>query len=254
MELSFLHEKIHVKGGKRMNKKTAVISGIVFVVLLLVFGTREWVNGNQGSTLGIEKMNKIVSAKYPGEILSTELTNRDDTRQYKTVLKNEQGVYVIWSDAVSGEILDMNRTENEQVQEERITKVEAEKIAAKHGKVKSAEFNKQNKVYLVLVSSEGTTYRLEINATNGDIKSKNEVESGDEDEPAQPNTKITEEEAKQVALNEVKGTVTDIELDEEDEVIVYEVEIETKTKEAQVIINAFSGEVNSVTMETKDRD
>ncbi|MQR94518.1 PepSY domain-containing protein [Fictibacillus phosphorivorans] len=211
-------------------------------------------NGSQGSTLEKEKMNKIVSAKYPGEILSTELTNRDDKHQYKTVLKSEQGVYVIWSDAVSGEILNMNRTENEEVQEEHITKDEAEKIASKHGKVKSAEFNKENRVYVVHVSSEGKIYRLEINRATGDIKSKNEVESGDEDEPAQPSTKITQEEARQIALNEVKGTVTDIELDDEDGVIVYEVEVETKTKEAQVIINAFSGEVNSVTMETKDRD
>ncbi|MBH0160559.1 PepSY domain-containing protein [Fictibacillus sp. 26RED30] len=235
-----------------MNKKTAMISGIIVVILLLVFGTREWVNGNQGSTLEKEKMNQIVSAKYPGEILSTELTNREDTRQYKTVLKSEQGVYVIWSDAVSGEILDMNRTEDEESPGKRITKDEAEKIAANHGEVMSAEFNEENKVYLVSVQNEGKTYRLEINGNTGDIKSKNEVESGDE--PAEPNTKITEEDAKQIAIKEVKGTITDIELDDEDGVIVYEVEIETKTKEAQVIINAFSGEVNSVTMETKDND
>lgn len=235
-----------------MNKKTAMISGIIVVILLLVFGTREWVTGNQGSTLEKEKMNQIVSVKYPGEILSTELTNREDTRQYKTVLKSEQGVYVIWSDAVSGEILDMNRTEDEESPVKRITKDEAEKIAAKHGEVMSAEFNEENKVYLVSVQNEGKTYRLEINGNNGDIKSKNEVES--RDEPAEPKTKITEKDAKQIALKEVQGTITDIELDDEDGVIVYEVEIETKTKEAQVIINAFSGEVNSVTMETKDND
>ncbi|MFC0237183.1 PepSY domain-containing protein [Fictibacillus phosphorivorans] len=235
-----------------MNKKTAMTFGIIVVILLLVFGTREWVNGNQGSTLEKEVMNQIVSAKYPGVILSTELTNREDTRQYKTVLKSEQGVYVIWSDAVSGEILDMNRTEHEETSGKRITKDEAVKIAAKQGEVMSAEFNEENKVYLVSVQNEGKTYRLEINGNNGDIKSKNEVES--RDEPAEPKTKITEEEAKQIALKEVKGTITDIELDDEDGVIVYEVEIETKTKEAQVIINAFSGEVNSVTMETKDSD
>ncbi|MBD7963874.1 PepSY domain-containing protein [Fictibacillus norfolkensis] len=235
-----------------MNKKTAVIFGIIIVILLLVFGTREWVNGNQGSTLEKEKMNRIISAKYPGEILSTELTNREDNRQYKTVLKSEQGVYVIWSDAVSGEILDMNRTDDEVSQGKSITKDEAEKIAAEHGDVKSLEFNEENKVYLVRVQNEGKIYRLEINGTTGDLKSKNEVESGDE--PAQPNTKISEEEAKQIALKEVKGSITDIELDDEDGVIVYEVEIVTKTKEAQVIINAFSGEVNSITMETKDSD
>ncbi|WP_137789299.1 PepSY domain-containing protein [Bacillus sp. E(2018)] len=235
-----------------MNKKTAVISGIIIVILLLVFGTREWVNGNQSSTLEKEKINKIVSAKYPGEILSTELTNREDKRQFKTVLKSEQGVYVIWSDAVSGEVLNVKRTEEEESQRKLITKDEAENIAAKDGKVKSAEFDEANKVYLVSVQNEGKTYRLEINGTTGDIKTKKEVESGDE--PAQPNTKITEEEARQIAQNEVKGTITDIELDDEDGVIVYEIEIETKTKEAQIIINAFSGEVTSVTMETKDND
>ncbi|MED1864357.1 PepSY domain-containing protein [Fictibacillus nanhaiensis] len=235
-----------------MNKKIAVISGIMIVILLLVFGTREWVNGKQGSTLEKEEMNRIVSTKYTGEILSTELTNRDDKHQYKTVLKSEQGVYVIWSDAVSGDILDMNRSGKQESQEGRITKNEAEKIAAKHGEVKSAEYMEENKVYLVSVQNEGKTYTLQINGTTGYIVSKDEVEI--ENEPAEPNTKITKEEARQIAQKEVKGTITDIELDDEDGVIVYEVEVETKTKESQVIINAFSGEVTSVTMETKESD
>jgi uncharacterized membrane protein YkoI len=235
-----------------LNRKSVGIAGTVILILLLIFGTRELVNGNNDSTLNKEKINEIISTKYPGKIISTVRTNREGNPQYKTVLKGENGVYVIWSDANSGEILKLNRTKKEESVKPLLSKEEAAKIAAAEGKVLSSEFNKENKIYLVTIEKESKKYTVEINANSGKIQNIKELNPVTES--PKPKTKITEQEARQIAQKEVKATITEVELDDDDGVLVYEIEVETETQEGQVIINAFTGEVASITMETKDID
>ncbi|WP_134683727.1 PepSY domain-containing protein [Brevibacillus migulae] len=56
--------------------------------------------------------------------------------------------------------------------------------------------------------------------------------------------KITEEEARKIALSKVSGTIVDVELDEEDGQYVYSMEIRTKKwQEAEIEISATTGEV-----------
>ncbi|MCG1023706.1 PepSY domain-containing protein [Sutcliffiella horikoshii] len=59
---------------------------------------------------------------------------------------------------------------------------------------------------------------------------------------------LSRDEAIEIALNEVPGKVDDVELDEDDGVKVYEVEIEVdEDSEATIIINAYTGEILSLT-------
>ena len=68
-------------------------------------------------------------------------------------------------------------------------------------------------------------------------------------------TPITIEKAGELALEKVSGTITSIKLDEEDGQLVYEVDIDqTKTKKAEVIINAYSGKIESITFKTDEHD
>ena len=68
-------------------------------------------------------------------------------------------------------------------------------------------------------------------------------------------TPITIEKAKELALEKVSGTITSIKLDEEEDQLVYEVDIDqSKTKKAEVIINAYSGKIESITFKTDKHD
>lgn len=67
-------------------------------------------------------------------------------------------------------------------------------------------------------------------------------------------TPITFAKAEELALEKVSGTITKIKLDEEDDQLVYEVDIDqSKKKKAEVIINAYSGKIESITFEN-DKD
>lgn len=65
---------------------------------------------------------------------------------------------------------------------------------------------------------------------------------------------ITIEKAADIALNEQSGEVVDIELDAKRGNAIYEIEIQNKGKEADVKLDAFTGEVLSVKSKQDDDD
>ncbi|WP_197284395.1 PepSY domain-containing protein [Bacillus sp. JCM 19041] len=86
----------------------------------------------------------------------------------------------------------------------------------------------------------------------GKVERTKEIEQVDE-KPVSDG-QISEEEAKETALKEFKGTIVDIELDDDDGLLVYEIDIETDSQEGTVVVNAFTGEVESVSIEAQDDD
>ncbi|MDF2608448.1 MAG: peptidase, partial [Bacillales bacterium] len=64
-----------------------------------------------------------------------------------------------------------------------------------------------------------------------------------------PGAKITEDQAKQIAMNTVTGKVVKIELEIENEVLVYEVDIQTPNMVYEVKVCAKTGKVLEVEKE-----
>ena len=60
------------------------------------------------------------------------------------------------------------------------------------------------------------------------------------------------EEAKEIALTEFQGKVTEIELDKDDGRLMYEVELKNETHEAEIEIDAKTGEIIEVEVEEDD--
>ena len=68
------------------------------------------------------------------------------------------------------------------------------------------------------------------------------------------NPKISEEQAKKIALNAVNGKATDIEAKKVNGVYVYEVEIQSNGEETDVLVNMMTGKIENVESETADED
>ncbi|OCA92874.1 PepSY domain-containing protein [Pseudobacillus wudalianchiensis] len=120
--------------------------------------------------------------------------------------------------------------------------------------------------YKLTILKEQIYYDVTVNGQTGEVLSfKKENEETEEppsthEEPtdsdtSSPNTPITKEQAKKIALSKVSGTITGVDLDHEDGQLVYEIDIDqTKTKEATVVINAYTGEIEAITFETDEND
>ncbi|MFC4801326.1 PepSY domain-containing protein [Neobacillus sp. GCM10023253] len=123
--------------------------------------------------------------------------------------------------------------------------------------------------YKLTLVKDQIKYDIIVNGRTGEVLSMTKQGAPDTTDRRQPETKepppsnngvapetpIAIEKAKALALEKVSGTITSAKLDEEDGELVYEIEIkQSKSKKAEVIINAYSGKIESITFETEDED
>jgi uncharacterized membrane protein YkoI len=109
------------------------------------------------------------------------------------------------------------------------------------------------------VKTEDSYEELEMDASNGEIirretkylpASENSAAPEESSAAASAAPEITPEEAIKVALEEVKGNVKEIELDDEDQRLIYELEIQEGKREYDVHIDAMTGSVLMVSTES----
>ncbi|UYO36666.1 PepSY domain-containing protein [Bacillus zhangzhouensis] len=138
-----------------------------------------------------------------------------------------------------------NQTANaEQVVQEKssfVSKKQAEKAALKvvKGYVDDVDLERKKGkwVYEVEIKKGGFEYKVYVDAKNG--KALN-----DPVKEKKQNVKITKKQAEKIALAKVKGTVTDSDLDKENGVYIYEIEITTPSgEEVDFEISAKTGKI-----------
>ncbi|WP_087974517.1 PepSY domain-containing protein [Oceanobacillus rekensis] len=120
------------------------------------------------------------------------------------------------------------------------------------------EFNKV--VYEVEVQGDGVEYDLKLDGNTGEVlKEKQHEDFDDEDKNVSQinyvgSDAIGVEKAREIALGQFDGTVTDFELYEDDDRWVYEIEIKNGNKEAEFEIDAVSGDILEMEIDTEDDD
>ena len=140
----------------------------------------------------------------------------------------------------------------------KISRKEALEIAAEDAKVKEDEIKRSRVefdhedgriIYNVEFYTDKKEYDYEINAETGKIlEVDSEIDREFKDFSQMEDAKISEEEAKQIALEEVPGASEDdvyLELDYDDGTMLYEGEIFYDSYEYEFEINAETGEIES---------
>lgn len=131
------------------------------------------------------------------------------------------------------------------------------------GKVLSME--QQQDSFLVELEKEDGIYEIEANATYGNVTqitrltttettepTTTPTDTEEPSEPQQPGSRLTEEQAVELALKEVSGTLEDVDFEDSEQGGFYLIEIEQPGQgdedgqEATVQIQAITGEVLSI--------
>ncbi|WP_404451182.1 PepSY domain-containing protein [Virgibacillus necropolis] len=137
---------------------------------------------------------------------------------------------------------------------------------------------KNNAVYEVEILGKKKEYDLKLDGNTGEVlhlsekplskQAKNNYDNEADDdkddkkvEKQQADDKnstkkavIEANKAEKIALKEFDGKITSIELDEDDGRLTYEIEIHNAKKEADIEIDAYTGEVMVVSIEQDDND
>lgn len=224
-----------------MRKKKLIIFIIFLAFVIFLIGRIQPFFGDDDE-LSIDEIQRIVESRYAAKIVEVDSFKNGGKEMVSVTFENSNGKYRVQIDK-DGKILSLVRMKqaDENVgglldEENAIILVETEK----GGKVLSiSEISYQSALfYQVRVQAEKEKLYLINRETNKITEQDNK--SGI----------ISEERAKEIALNKIAGVISDIDLEEENDAIYYEVEMETeKDKEVKITINGFTGEVHSISWE-----
>lgn len=214
-------------------KKIVAIS-----VLLFIVGTGSWYGVTKAFDrsdvlLSDDVVSQMIQQKYGGTIETIRLVQTSKRQDYTLTLLKDQLAYDLIVNGQTGEVLSFSQQKRTEQETETVKNDEQEQTTETVGNRESEQESK-------------TTEKSEPDPN---------VQSNENADPESSTIPITEDQAKKIASAKVSGTITSAELDDEDDQLVYEVEIDqSKTKEATVIINAYSGKIESITFEMEDED
>lgn len=198
-----------------MKKKISVIIGVIAIAGVLGIGVYHSSASPTETSLSSDEVRETVKAQYPGEIISITSDKEFNKVVFDVEIENEGRAYNLKLDGNTGEIL----TLKEKTNSKKLTIAEKEKNE-----------DEQN-------NSEQSDSEPHDNKNAGNKKNEK--------------TAIDIKEAEEIALSQFSGTITQLELDEDDGRLIYEVEIENGEDEAEVEIDAYTGEILVVSI---DRD
>ncbi|PEP52190.1 hypothetical protein COM34_18670 [Bacillus wiedmannii] len=205
-----------------MKKKWKVALLLCFVLVSVAFVSQRIVSKQGENILSERQIQNIVSEQYPGKIKNMKLVNKGEQDVYKVNLSNEKGTYEIIVDAQSGNI---KRAKEISLKSNTITKEKAEEMALQkvQGIIKQTILEKRKgiEVFLITVETNATQSTIvEIEKTTGKIQLLQKQ-----------TTKVTEQQAKEIAVQQVQGNVKGIRLEKKNEKNVYVIEIEKSANE-----------------------
>ncbi|MCR8845711.1 PepSY domain-containing protein [Paenibacillus sp. SC116] len=272
----------------RLKKKWIYAASGALLLAFLLFGVRQIWAQQTNPLLSEQEIKQIISKAYVGKVESLQLNENSNPPQYVAKLKNGDRWYELHVGGYNGDILHLKQISEAGVPKDPtnpnvpgkenpgtgqptnpnvpgngstpITKEEAKQIAKTQfkGKLSSLELKIQpdgSRYYEAKLENNKESITMYINEADGEVLKK-EITSKPDKKPTNNNSMpITESEAKSIALNAVKGTFKSIDLEEENGVPVYEVDIKTTKGTKKVYINAYSGAViASVTDDDDDDD
>lgn len=164
-----------------------------------------------------------LSDQYPGTISELEL-DYESGKVYEAEIEIKDKDYEIKVDGDTGEVIRLD---------------EKQKYAS-GDQVKTEGRNSATEADLLFIR-EKEEKNQEEEVTKPDVSAS--AKHGKHEQTTKKEAIISYSEAKDIALAEFSGTIEDIELDEDDDLLRYEIEIENGESEADIEIDAYTGNI-----------
>lgn len=227
--------------------------GALLAVVLFVIVQQFMMTGTSAAPMTEEEAIQLINEQYPDS--TPELIDENDNT-FLFNLTNDYGKYELEIDRENKSVaylnnLILNETaegndtgsdESDQSASEDLTEEEVIAIAQEisTGEVVSATPLENNR-YEIILEEDDRILTVSVDATSGESEITGE-EVKNTEEPARI---LSEQEAINIALGAVAGEVDDVDLEQENGVPYFLIEIETDEDDATVQINAISGEIMS---------
>src|SRR5690625_4679668 len=255
-----------------MNKNIMILIGSLLGALIIGFGIYQSGATESEPKLTRDDIEELVTNQYPGTITEIDLKKKQNNYIYEIEIERNGEEYELLLDGNNGEVLqlegrsmneedlvvddqegnveenDKNLGESKGDQADNSTKFldpkKAIDIALNEfpGIVKELELQAKDGglFYEIEVIADHVEMEFDIDAHTGEIiKRDRESTEKNYDRSAI----ITAKEALDIAFSKFSGRLKELELEEDDGLLIYEIEIKSGKEEAEIEINAYTGEV-----------
>ncbi|HEY4601000.1 MAG TPA: PepSY domain-containing protein [Cerasibacillus sp.] len=190
-----------------MNKKMMITVSAAVIALILGVGIYQSNASQDEPKLSSDDIKALVTEQYPGEITELELEKENNKVVYEVEVKTNDKEYDLKLDGNTGEVLKLK----EKCMTTRTDKPKNESVKQKQKEINKAKPQQQ--------------------------------QPKQQQKRERKRTIIDHSEAADIALKEFPGEVESIELDEDDGQLIYEVEVKNGHQEADIEIDACTGEI-----------
>ncbi|MED1531807.1 PepSY domain-containing protein [Bacillus altitudinis] len=228
-----------------MSKKMKMLLTLTGCLFILVAFAMLMIQTIDQKILSEADIKKIIAKDYNGNITNIDLINHK--QDYTLTLENSNGIYQIIASSSSGQMKEMKQLKSYQKPNEKNAELQAEEVAVK--KVKGIVIQKKEKSdrFIFTIQSKKELYQVDVEKDTFKVI---EAEKKKPTSKEKKLTKITVEEAIQIAVKEVGGTVDDADLETFSGMLVFEVELDLPDgREAEVLVNAYTGDIEGITYE-----
>ncbi|WP_338470890.1 PepSY domain-containing protein [Niallia sp. XMNu-256] len=191
-------------------------------------------------TISEKEAEAIVTNLYGGEVLDTKVDPSNSTYQLK--LDHEKGIYRVSVHRKTKKISNIQLIEKK---EALLSMEEAQKNIEKELSGKVTQINQIDKegnpLIEATVEKNNKHYRIEYDLLQNIIVSNTEVKSS-----VKPPLSISEEQAKEIALEQIKGQITNLSIVTNQNGKHYKVTVDDQAEGAHVYVQANTGNVSSI--------
>ncbi|MFS0556837.1 PepSY domain-containing protein [Brevibacillus sp. 179-C9.3 HS] len=242
-----------------MDKKWKIGLLASFLLVTTAFGMQRIFASMDLQSLSEEEVKQIVTARYPGKIESISMTDVGENSIYNLQLLNERGTYSVMVNAQTGEIIDLKElslvaaTAQPKANETATNPTQpgskpTGSTIQPNGSGKDASGNATKPTGAGTVGTVAPGKQLPATTQPPTQTQQQPKPNQSPNPPAQPQTKITEQQAKQIATERTSGgTIDDVDLIETKSGAVYRVITKKDSKTVDVRVHAITGKVLSTT-------
>lgn len=227
-------------------KKKGYLLLIIVALLVILFSIYIISVFQKRTSISEEDVNHMVLSQYQGEVTNiTEITlNGEDL--YKVEFQNNTGEYLLNLKKNTGEIFSLEAITTQETDINALSKQEAKQLVEEEVDGVVSDVQEEVQFYSITIINQEKEEIYLVDKYSGEVQ----LEDSDTAENPEQNAYLTEEEAIQLALEEIPGIITDIELEDDDNELIYDIEMESSDgREVSLYLNAYTGNILSINWE-----
>lgn len=255
-----------------MNKNLMILIASLLGALIIGFGIYQSGATESEPKLTRNDIEELVTNQYPGTITEIDVKKKQNKYIYEIEIERDGKEYELLLDGNTGEVLQLEeslRNEEDLVVDDQEAKAE-ERDKNLNGSVDDQRDNSANSldpnrvIDIALQEFPGIVKELEFQARGGRLLYEIEVIADYEEmeflidahtgeiiksdrkrikKSYERSAIITAKEALDIAFSKFSGRLKELALEEDDGLFIYEIELKSGKEEAEIEINAYTGEV-----------